>query len=37
MADVGATVLRWLTGREVAELPGAPFLADGFSGTPVQA
>jgi phosphopentomutase len=26
MADVGATVLQWLTGREVAELPGAPFL-----------
>jgi phosphopentomutase len=37
MADVGATVLRWLTGREVAELPGAPFLADGFTGTPAQA
>jgi phosphopentomutase len=26
MSDVGATVLSWLTGREVAELPGAPFL-----------
>lgn len=26
MADVGATVLRWLTGREVETLPGAPFL-----------
>jgi phosphopentomutase len=37
MSDVGATVLQWLTGREVAELPGAPFLADGFSGTPAQA
>jgi phosphopentomutase len=27
MADVGATVLQWLTGREVADLPGAPFLS----------
>lgn len=27
MADVGATVLRWLTGREVEEMPGAPLLA----------
>jgi phosphopentomutase len=26
MSDVGATVLSWLTGREVPELPGAPFL-----------
>jgi phosphopentomutase len=25
LADVGASVLRWLTGREAAELPGAPF------------
>ncbi len=25
LADVGATVLRWLTGREAAELPGRPF------------
>ncbi|WP_228430540.1 phosphopentomutase [Baekduia soli] len=25
MADVGATVLRWLTGREAPGLPGAPF------------
>jgi phosphopentomutase len=32
MADVGASVLRWLTGREVAELPGVPFLGDGFGG-----
>jgi phosphopentomutase len=28
MSDVGATTLRWLTGREVAEIPGAPFLDD---------
>jgi phosphopentomutase len=26
MSDVGATVLKWLTGREVEDLPGAPFL-----------
>ncbi len=26
MADVGATVLQWLTGREVESLPGVPFL-----------
>ena len=26
LADVGASVLRWLTGRETAELPGTPFL-----------
>lgn len=26
MADVGATVLRWLTGREVPDIPGTPFL-----------
>jgi phosphopentomutase len=32
MSDVGATVLHWLTGREVAELPGAPFLASGYAG-----
>jgi phosphopentomutase len=32
MADVGATVLRWLTGKEAVDLPGVPFLADGFSG-----
>jgi phosphopentomutase len=25
MADVGATVLQWLTGREVPQIPGAPF------------
>jgi phosphopentomutase len=31
MSDVGATVLHWLTGREVADLPGAPFLASGFT------
>jgi phosphopentomutase len=27
MADVGATVLEWLTGRRVEGLPGEPFLA----------
>jgi phosphopentomutase len=32
MADVGATVLQWLTGRETTELPGAPFLGSGFGG-----
>jgi phosphopentomutase len=26
-ADVGASVLRWLTGREACELPGTPFVA----------
>jgi phosphopentomutase len=26
MSDVGATVLQWLTGREVADLPGTSFL-----------
>lgn len=26
LADVGATVLRWLTGREAPSLPGEPFL-----------
>jgi phosphopentomutase len=26
LADVGASVMRWLTGREVAELPGTSFL-----------
>jgi phosphopentomutase len=31
MADVGATVLHWLTGREVAELPGVPIEGDGIS------
>jgi phosphopentomutase len=25
LADVGASVLRWLTGREVPEMPGEPF------------
>jgi phosphopentomutase len=25
LADVGASVLRWLTGRDVPELPGSPF------------
>jgi phosphopentomutase len=25
LADVGATVLRWLAGRDAPELPGAPF------------
>jgi phosphopentomutase len=27
MADVGASVLRWLTGRDARELPGEPFLS----------
>jgi phosphopentomutase len=27
LADVGATVLRWLAGRDAEGLPGAPFLA----------
>jgi len=27
LADVGASVLRWLTGRDAAELPGAAFVA----------
>lgn len=26
MADVGASVLRWLAGREAADLPGKPFV-----------
>jgi phosphopentomutase len=26
LSDVGASVLRWLTGRDAAELPGEPFL-----------
>ena len=26
LADVGASVLRWLTGRDAPQLPGAPFL-----------
>jgi phosphopentomutase len=26
LADVGASVLRWLTGREAPTLPGEPFL-----------
>ncbi|HEV2998173.1 MAG TPA: phosphopentomutase [Solirubrobacteraceae bacterium] len=35
LADVGATILRWLTGREARDLPGASFL-DG-EGRPVEA
>jgi phosphopentomutase len=31
MSDVGATVLHWLTAREVPELPGAPFLSSGVN------
>jgi phosphopentomutase len=27
LADVGASVLRWLTGREAPELPGTAFVA----------
>jgi len=26
LADVGATVLRWLAGRDADDLPGQPFL-----------
>jgi phosphopentomutase len=26
LADVGASVMRWLTGRDVPEMPGTPFL-----------
>ena len=26
LADVGASVLRWLTGRDAPELPGEPFV-----------
>jgi phosphopentomutase len=26
LADVGASALRWLTGRDAATLPGAPFV-----------
>jgi phosphopentomutase len=26
LADVGASVMRWLTGRDASELPGEPFL-----------
>jgi phosphopentomutase len=29
LADVGATVLRWLTGRSAAGLPGKSFLGEG--------
>lgn len=31
MADVGASALRWLTGRDAPELPGAAFVA-GYGG-----
>jgi phosphopentomutase len=27
LADVGASVVRWLTGRDATELPGTPFLS----------
>jgi phosphopentomutase len=37
MCDVGATVLHWMTGREVAELPGAPILSSGFGGAVLDA
>jgi phosphopentomutase len=26
LADVGASVLRWIAGRDAAELPGEPFV-----------
>jgi phosphopentomutase len=29
LADIGATVLRWLTGREATDLPGDPFIGLG--------
>jgi phosphopentomutase len=28
LADVGASVLRWLTGRDAPELPGTPFVRE---------
>jgi phosphopentomutase len=28
LADVGASVLRWLTGRAASELPGEPFVGE---------
>ncbi len=34
LADVGASVLRWLTGRE-SDLPGSPFLPAGVPRTPL--
>ncbi len=30
LADVGASVLRWLTGREASSLPGTPFVDRAF-------
>lgn len=33
-ADVGASVLHWLTGREAPGLPGAPFTGAGAAGAP---
>jgi phosphopentomutase len=32
LADVGATTLRWLTGRDAPELPGRPFVPELASG-----
>jgi phosphopentomutase len=32
LADVGASVLRWLTGRDAPALPGRPFLEGGPAG-----
>jgi phosphopentomutase len=31
LGDVGATVLRWLSGRDAPELPGDPFIGEGAS------
>jgi phosphopentomutase len=33
LADVGATVLRWLSGRDAPELPGEPFAGQSSAGT----
>jgi phosphopentomutase len=32
LADVGATVLRWLAARDAAELPGEPFVGGNLDG-----
>ncbi len=37
LADVGATVLRWLTGRDAEGLPGEPFLTLSQGTRPPQA
>ena len=35
LADVGASALKWLTGREAGELPGTPFVCPGPSALPI--